>query len=242
MALHVLEAFNWHLRRAAHPSRLLPVDYRDLCPYFLLDDAEDAARDFQIPKLVQAVFYAMVVNEALSLGVLSRSLAEDPKSALTTNRSARIAVCRPGQSGARARPMRVNSREESYGSNNAPPLPSDDDDGHYVIPSFGNEVVPLRSERKLARTKQTARPKIVPELMAEGFSAGNSQSSSESLQRSFKGCSTSTSSSEREGKVRSSGSRYSASMAKRRRPQEGQSHEIVAEGTCFLGALEHSDP
>ena len=52
MALHVLEAFNWHLRRTARPPRLLLVDYRDLCPYFLLDDAEDAACDFQIPKLV----------------------------------------------------------------------------------------------------------------------------------------------------------------------------------------------
>jgi len=73
-------------------------------------------------------------------------------------------------------------------------------------------------EQKLTRTKQTVRPKILPELMAEGFLAGNSQSSSESMQWSFKVCSTSTSSSEREGKVRSPGSRCSASMAKRRRP------------------------
>ncbi|KAJ8425793.1 hypothetical protein Cgig2_020292 [Carnegiea gigantea] len=83
MALHAPEEFNWHMRRATRPHRPLPEDYRDLRPYFLLDDAEDATRDFQIPYLVLTIFYAMGVNEALELGILSQGLAEDLKSTLT---------------------------------------------------------------------------------------------------------------------------------------------------------------
>lgn len=75
MALHELETFDLHLRRATRPPLPLPKDYRDLCPYFLLENAEYVARDFQILELVQAVFYVMVINKALDLGILTRGLA-----------------------------------------------------------------------------------------------------------------------------------------------------------------------
>ncbi|KAJ8429284.1 LOW QUALITY PROTEIN: hypothetical protein Cgig2_016322 [Carnegiea gigantea] len=52
MADHVSETFKWHLRRASRPRRLLPEDYRDLCPNFTLPDAKEAARDFNIPEIV----------------------------------------------------------------------------------------------------------------------------------------------------------------------------------------------
>lgn len=61
-----------------------PEDYRDLCLYFILDDAKDATHDFFILKLIQVVFYAMVANKALELGVLSRSLVKDLEYALTS--------------------------------------------------------------------------------------------------------------------------------------------------------------
>ncbi|KAJ8432990.1 hypothetical protein Cgig2_029440 [Carnegiea gigantea] len=43
--------------------------YRGLCPYFDLDVAETSTRDCHIPELTQAVFYAMVLNDAVALGV-----------------------------------------------------------------------------------------------------------------------------------------------------------------------------
>ena len=60
MVDHIRETFKWHLRRASRPPRPLPEDYWDLCPSFTLPDAEEAARDFDIPEIIQAIFYAMV--------------------------------------------------------------------------------------------------------------------------------------------------------------------------------------
>jgi len=48
-------------------------------------------------------------------------------------------------------------------------------------------------ECKLARTKTTTRLKTVPELMAKGYSVGNSHPAFDSLRRSIETCSTSTS-------------------------------------------------
>ncbi|KAJ8425245.1 hypothetical protein Cgig2_015852 [Carnegiea gigantea] len=75
MADHVRETFKWHLRATSHPPRPLPEDYRDLCPGFILSDAEEAAHDFNILEIVQATFYAMVVNDAVELFVMSRDMA-----------------------------------------------------------------------------------------------------------------------------------------------------------------------
>ncbi|KAJ8426002.1 hypothetical protein Cgig2_006252 [Carnegiea gigantea] len=207
--LHLLETFNWRLTRAARPPWPLPEDYRDLCPHFILSDDKEAAHDFHIPKFVRAIFYAMVANEALELGVLSRNLAEDLKLALIDLRcvlSIKKEVVYPWEI--------------------------------YITVSHMTDV----QERKLARTKQTARLTKVPELMAKRYSVGNSRSSFESLQQSVKACSTSASSTKREGKVHSSGSHSSASTTKRRQPQEVLSHKVIAEDTRFLGVPERSDP
>ncbi|KAJ8428578.1 hypothetical protein Cgig2_031372 [Carnegiea gigantea] len=50
-------------------SMPLPKDYHSLHPYFDLDMAEVFAFDFHIPELTQAVFYAMVLNDVVVLGV-----------------------------------------------------------------------------------------------------------------------------------------------------------------------------
>ncbi|KAJ8434534.1 hypothetical protein Cgig2_004300 [Carnegiea gigantea] len=71
VADYMKETFNWHLRGA-----------HELCPYFNLVVAEEVTQDFCIPEMIQAVFYAMLVNEAQELGVLSRDLAEHLKSCL----------------------------------------------------------------------------------------------------------------------------------------------------------------
>jgi len=82
MADHVREIFKWHLWAASRPPRPLPKDYRDLCPGFTRPDTEDAARDFDIPEIIQATFYAMVVNDDIELFVMSRDMTGALKSAL----------------------------------------------------------------------------------------------------------------------------------------------------------------
>ncbi|KAJ8435117.1 hypothetical protein Cgig2_020760 [Carnegiea gigantea] len=76
---YIRETSKWHLRGVVRPPRPLPANYHKLRPYFDLVVVEEAARDFRILEMIQAIFYAMVVNEALKLGVLSRDLAEHLK-------------------------------------------------------------------------------------------------------------------------------------------------------------------
>ncbi|KAJ8423653.1 hypothetical protein Cgig2_010640 [Carnegiea gigantea] len=71
------------------PPQALSENYHDLCLGFTLSEAEEAACDFRFPKMIQAVFYAMVVNDAFELRVLSRDLAEHLKSSLEGLRLAR---------------------------------------------------------------------------------------------------------------------------------------------------------
>ncbi|KAJ8444830.1 hypothetical protein Cgig2_008887 [Carnegiea gigantea] len=82
MANHVGETFRWHMRRALHPLCPLLEDYRDLCPNFTLPDAEEAAHPFNMPEIVQATFYVMLLNDAVELYLVSRDMAGGLKSTL----------------------------------------------------------------------------------------------------------------------------------------------------------------
>ena len=70
MTLYVLENFEWHPREVAFSPLPLPSDYEDLCPNFDLATAEEATRDFSLPDIPQVVFLAMLLNDAMKLGVL----------------------------------------------------------------------------------------------------------------------------------------------------------------------------
>ncbi|KAJ8447870.1 hypothetical protein Cgig2_012005 [Carnegiea gigantea] len=61
------ESLRW--RRAARSPHPLPEDYFNLCPPFSLPEAERAALDFELPEMVRATFYAMLLNDAVELGV-----------------------------------------------------------------------------------------------------------------------------------------------------------------------------
>ncbi|KAJ8427838.1 LOW QUALITY PROTEIN: hypothetical protein Cgig2_029755 [Carnegiea gigantea] len=66
-----------HFRRALRdPSalspRLLPSDYHGLCPRFDLRVAPRYAHDSNTPKMVQIIFYAMVIDDATELGLSHR--------------------------------------------------------------------------------------------------------------------------------------------------------------------------
>ncbi|KAJ8434327.1 hypothetical protein Cgig2_010944 [Carnegiea gigantea] len=77
MANHARETFRWHWKSASHPPRPPPKDYWDLCPCFALFNEEEAARDFELPEMVQTTFYAMLLNNAVELDIVSRFMAAD---------------------------------------------------------------------------------------------------------------------------------------------------------------------
>ncbi|KAJ8435910.1 LOW QUALITY PROTEIN: hypothetical protein Cgig2_010029 [Carnegiea gigantea] len=72
-----------------------PVHFQmiNLCPCFLSRDAERAALDFELPQMVQATFYAMLLNYALELGIVSGFLADYLKSTLEGLRWTSFEAC-----------------------------------------------------------------------------------------------------------------------------------------------------
>ncbi|KAJ8423386.1 hypothetical protein Cgig2_000556 [Carnegiea gigantea] len=139
MADYVRESFIWHWRRATNPPHPLPEDYHILCLRFLLPKAERAAVDFELPEIVQATFYAMLLNEAVELGVVLGFMAKSLKSFLVglswSCFEARMGrtdhELREAQLRQRTATMEVRSpldgQEESSGSNGSP-LPSSDEE------------------------------------------------------------------------------------------------------------------
>ena len=141
MADYVRENFRWHWRSASRPPLPVPEDYRELCPHFALSNAEEAACNFELPEMVQATFYAMLLNDAVGLGIVSGFIAADLKAFLEglrwTSFESWMNVSRrsfleaqlhqrspPG--GAREP---VSSQEEILGSNDPPTPFSDDEQG-----------------------------------------------------------------------------------------------------------------
>jgi len=70
---YVRETFQWPLRdTAAQCLRPLPKNHLILYQSFDLGMATRYAQDSNIPKMVQAIFYAMVVNEVAEWGITCR--------------------------------------------------------------------------------------------------------------------------------------------------------------------------
>ncbi|KAJ8434092.1 LOW QUALITY PROTEIN: hypothetical protein Cgig2_005771 [Carnegiea gigantea] len=105
--------------------------------------AEEAAHDFEIPKIVQATFYAMLLNDDIGLGILSGFLVANLKASLEGLRwmsfeswmharpSLEAQLHQRSSSGGTQRP--VNGREESSGSNDPLPPSSDEEEKTGVI-------------------------------------------------------------------------------------------------------------
>jgi len=67
-AEYVRDTFCWTLRESsALRPKPLPMDDLDLCPCFDIGVATWYAYDSNIPKMVQAIFYAMVVDYAAEM-------------------------------------------------------------------------------------------------------------------------------------------------------------------------------
>ena len=56
-----------------------PEDFLTLCLRFLLSEAEGAVAEFELPEIEQVTFYAMLLNEAVELGVAHKFTAEGLK-------------------------------------------------------------------------------------------------------------------------------------------------------------------
>ncbi|KAJ8450452.1 LOW QUALITY PROTEIN: hypothetical protein Cgig2_002137 [Carnegiea gigantea] len=76
------EMVDYVMERATHPPCPLPEDYNVLCPHFSLPEVEGAAVDFELSEMVQAIFYVILLNEAIELSVVHGFMAEGLKSAL----------------------------------------------------------------------------------------------------------------------------------------------------------------
>ncbi|KAJ8428395.1 LOW QUALITY PROTEIN: hypothetical protein Cgig2_029018 [Carnegiea gigantea] len=76
----VRETFRWHWRSAPRSPRPLLEDYWDICPRFTLSNAEEVACAFELPEM--ATFYAILLNDAVEVGIASRFMAVDLKATL----------------------------------------------------------------------------------------------------------------------------------------------------------------
>ena len=97
-------------------------------------------------------------------------------------------------------------------------------------------------ERRLARTKIIVRLKTPDQLMAEGYSEGNSHSASDSRRLNVEVGTTSTTTSARGEENSSSCSCSSVSTSKRGHAQKKSIQKVIVKVTVFPGAPEHSDP
>ncbi|KAJ8438368.1 LOW QUALITY PROTEIN: hypothetical protein Cgig2_027353 [Carnegiea gigantea] len=80
------EMANYMRESASHLPCPLPEDFHALYPCFSLSEAEGAAANFELPKIVQATIYAMLLNEAGELGMAYDFTTEGLKSALAGRR------------------------------------------------------------------------------------------------------------------------------------------------------------
>ncbi|KAJ8429562.1 LOW QUALITY PROTEIN: hypothetical protein Cgig2_010275 [Carnegiea gigantea] len=74
--------FIWCWRSALRLPCPLPEDFNGLCPCFSLAEARAAAAELELPEIVQATFYTMLLNEMLELGVVHEYMAGRMRSLL----------------------------------------------------------------------------------------------------------------------------------------------------------------
>ncbi|KAJ8434359.1 hypothetical protein Cgig2_031605 [Carnegiea gigantea] len=213
---HVRETFKWHLIRDLRPPQLLSKNYEDLCPDFALSDTEEAIRDSHILEMIQAIFYAMVVTDALELGIMSRDMAGALKSLLE---GLRWLILECGLRINKHAVLSVQFRSCEYSL--TPSILSIKKEVFY--PWEINMAAPGMTnvqEHRLTMTKTTLRSKTPDELMAEGSSEVPPQG----------------------GENSSSSSRSSTSRSWRGCARKELIPKVVTEGTVFPGSPERSNP
>ena len=131
---------------------LLSIHYRriikTICPDFIKEDAKKVGRDFHILEIVQVMFYAMIVNEAIELNDLPQTVAGALKDSLVNlnwysfetklsgHKRQLLPTWQPSTVADRAvTSALVVAPEESVESNHTPTASGDG--GNYYIPSGG---------------------------------------------------------------------------------------------------------
>jgi len=93
-AEYARENFLWSLRESSTlQPNLLPENHHDLCPDFDLLMVMRHAHSSHIPEMVQAIFFAIVLNDAAELGLSSRVTMNYMMSAL---RELKLTLSNPG--------------------------------------------------------------------------------------------------------------------------------------------------
>ncbi|KAJ8438935.1 hypothetical protein Cgig2_012830 [Carnegiea gigantea] len=178
MADYVRESFIWRWRGATRPPHPLPEDYHILCPRFSLPEAEGAATDFDFPEMVQATFYAMLLNFEVH-----GFMAEGLRSALVGLRWSNFEVwmsrvdykLREAQLRQQAVEGEVrgpsDGREESSGSNGPPPPSSDRSSLSLVLGFLLTSHFPLRARsEKREKSKMNLFPNFTSTEQAAEYS------------------------------------------------------------------------
>ncbi|KAJ8437497.1 hypothetical protein Cgig2_007474 [Carnegiea gigantea] len=83
MTLYVMDNFKWYCREVVFSPKPLSYDYEELCLNFDFVVAEEHAQIYELPILPQVVFLAMLLNDAVNLGVLSGRMIAVMESVLT---------------------------------------------------------------------------------------------------------------------------------------------------------------
>ncbi|KAJ8420701.1 hypothetical protein Cgig2_012719 [Carnegiea gigantea] len=240
---------------------LLPENYHDLCPNFNLLMAMRRAHNSRIPKMVQAIFYTMVLNDDAELGLSSRIAMDCMMSAL------RELNAQPPKNQFRELkkiPYTVPIFEPGIPSwssceySSTPSILNIEEEVSY--PWEINIAAPGLTdvqERRMAKPQSTPRIRTPDELLAEGTTEGNLWPTAEVMPTSTSslrdGALTSSSSNEAstssslDGASTSSSSRGASSSLrrvvprKRDRAQVEPVFEVVTGGTVFPRAPVHSN-
>ncbi|KAJ8431186.1 hypothetical protein Cgig2_010218 [Carnegiea gigantea] len=128
IAYYVRESFIWHWRRATRPPRPLSEDYHVLFPRSSLPKVEGAAADFELPEMMQATFYAMLLNEAIELGVIHGFMAEGLRSALMSRVNQEMREAQLRQQAVEGEVRGPSDGQEKSSGSTSPPPPSSNEE------------------------------------------------------------------------------------------------------------------
>ncbi|KAJ8431474.1 hypothetical protein Cgig2_032245 [Carnegiea gigantea] len=195
MANYIREIFKWHLKGASRPPQSLLKNHRDLCPSFTLSDVEEATWDFDVSEMTQATFYAMVVNDAVELGVMSRDMASALKSALEGQTNMPCWGCNSEDKPIREWDLDRRAVKKRTQSRVTP---------HPLLGTRSSLSFSFKSSKELCIFNLFDFSQTPDQLMAEGSYEGNCSSASRSHRTSEEVRSASTSSSVRGQKSSSS--------------------------------------
>ncbi|KAJ8436467.1 hypothetical protein Cgig2_000452 [Carnegiea gigantea] len=155
-------------RRATCPPHPLPDDYQDLCSCFTLSDAERAVLNYQLPEMVQSTFYAMLLNDAVELGIRENIGGIEEKE-------------RERRKMLRLNPLSADYHDLCPGFDLGVATQCTQDSNIPEMVQAIFYVMVVIDVRQMAKTKSTPRIRTPNDLLAEGTLEGNIRSTASLL-------------------------------------------------------------